>query len=155
MTGKLPLSDVLAAVDLGARTLWGELSAEQLSGVNFFTMNRYASWVDEDYETTAMAVLATNEYLNKHYYDLVKFPEIQWHLACMTSPGDGRILNHRWVGTKKPPAASKMANFLLTVYPQYNIKEIEMLMKKNSESDIMDLLHDMGLTDKEIKKLTC
>jgi len=45
MTDKLPIKDILAAVDMGAKTVWDELSDDERKQVSFWLLNRYASSV--------------------------------------------------------------------------------------------------------------
>ena len=45
---KLPIKDILAAVDKGALTVWDELSDEERKQVSFYLLNRYVSSVKGD-----------------------------------------------------------------------------------------------------------
>ena len=40
---KLPLKDILAAVDMGAKTVWDELDDEERKQVSFWLLNRWMS----------------------------------------------------------------------------------------------------------------
>ena len=38
---KLPLKDILAAIDMGAKEVWDELSEDEKKQVSFYLLNRY------------------------------------------------------------------------------------------------------------------
>ena len=40
---KLPIKDILAAIDMGAKEVWDEFSDEERKQVSFWLLNRYAS----------------------------------------------------------------------------------------------------------------
>ena len=42
---KLPLKDVLAAIDMNAKNVWDELSDDERKQVSFYLLNRYVSAV--------------------------------------------------------------------------------------------------------------
>jgi hypothetical protein len=152
MSEKVELAAVLAAIDLGETQFYRTLTDQQKKGVTFFTMNRYISWVDNDEEHMATAVLATNRYFNKHFFTLSNHPELLWQLACMTGNPEKEILNHRWVGLNKT-TDSKLMTFLSKEFPDYSDRELELLVKKNSEDDILNFLYELGLSDSAAKKL--
>ena len=40
---KLPLKDILAAIDMGAKEIWDQLYDDEKKQVSFYMMNRYVS----------------------------------------------------------------------------------------------------------------
>ena len=40
---KLPLKDILAAIDMNAKNVWEDLSDDEKKQVSFYLLNRYAS----------------------------------------------------------------------------------------------------------------
>ena len=58
---KLPIKDILAAIDMGAINVWDELSDEEKKQVSFYLLNRYVSSVKGDREKQELAVFKTNE----------------------------------------------------------------------------------------------
>ena len=74
MQKKLPLKDVLAAIDLNAKNVWDELTDEERKQVSFYLLNRYVSSVKGTREKVQLAVSQTNEYYNKGflYYKNIK-----------------------------------------------------------------------------------
>ena len=64
---KLPIKDILAAIDMNAKNVWKELSDEERKQVSFWLLNRYISAVQGSREEMELAVFKTNEYYNKHF----------------------------------------------------------------------------------------
>ena len=40
---KLPLKDILAAIDMGAKTVWDEFTDDERKQISFWLLNRYVS----------------------------------------------------------------------------------------------------------------
>jgi len=59
---KLPVKDVLAAIDMDAKSVYKELEDDEKKGISFWLLNRYASSVSGSREKQELAVLKTNEY---------------------------------------------------------------------------------------------
>ena len=66
---KLPIKDILAAVDMGALTVWDELSDEEKKQVSFYLLNRYVSSVKGDREKQEQMNTTTKVFL---YYKNTK-----------------------------------------------------------------------------------
>ena len=64
---KLPIKDILAAIDMNAKNVWKELSIEERKQVSFWLLNRYISAVQGSREEMEFSVFKTNEYYNKHF----------------------------------------------------------------------------------------
>ena len=73
---KLPIKDILAAIDMGALEVWDELSDEERKQVSFFLLNRYVSSVKSNRDSQELAVFKTNEYYNKHFFTLQKHKKL-------------------------------------------------------------------------------
>ena len=67
---KLPLKDVLAAMDMNAKNVWDELSDDERKQVSFYLLNRYASAVKGSKQDKELQVLKTNQYYNKNFFTL-------------------------------------------------------------------------------------
>ena len=64
---KLPLKDVLAAMDMNAKNVWDELSDDERKQVSFYLLNRYASAVKGSKQDKELQILKTNQYYNKNF----------------------------------------------------------------------------------------
>ena len=103
---KLPVKDILAAIDMNAKSVWDELSDDERKQVSFWLLNRYASSVVGNRDKQELAVFKTNEYYNKGFFVLQKHKKLLWQLLCM-SGNTGKIQYHEWIGYKFKDGAGK------------------------------------------------
>lgn len=152
---KIELKEKLAAVDLGAKSLWDELDDENRKALKseLFLLNRYISNVKgQNRETQEHFVLTVNEYFNKHWNTLQKHPKLLWQLLCMCSHDSRKVFFHEWIGFKKKKSDNKITKLLLEVYPNRKQDELELLGQLMTKQEIKDLAENNGYTDKEIEK---
>lgn len=150
---KLSLSEVLGIIDIGGSSMWDEFSDYQKKNIPFYVLSRWLSGrLSNRREDIELAILQTNEYYNKNYFDLTKHPQLQWMLASMIG-GSGKKVRREWIGYKRKGANSKLADFILTVHPHLSDDEVKLFIDVNSVVDLKGLARDNGLTDDEIKKL--
>lgn len=143
---KLPIKDILAAVDMGAKSVWDELSDEERKQVSFWLLNRYISSVQGSREKQELAVFKTNEYYNKNWNILgVKHPKLQWQLLCQ-SGNTGRIEYHPWIGFKKKDGNSNAATKLLEqIYPNMKTDEVELLARISTKKELKQLAEEHNI----------
>lgn len=156
MSEKIELKDKLAAVDLGARSLWDEISDEQRKALKseLFILNRYVSNVKgQSKEVQEHYVLTVNEYFNKHWNTLQKHPKLLWQLLCLCSHESRKIFFHEWIGFKRKKAESKKAKLLGEIYPSRKTDELEMLAELMTNKEFKELAIEHGYEEKEIEKL--
>lgn len=148
---KLPLKDILAAIDMGAKEVWDELSDEEKKQVNFWLLNRYVSSVKGNREKQELAVFKTNEYYNKNWNVFgTRHPKLQWQLLCQAG-GTGNVEFHQWIGfKKKTDSSSKAVKFLLEVYPNMKRDEVEYLARTSTKAELRKLAEDLGYERKDI-----
>ena len=151
---KLPLKDILAAIDMNAKSVWDELSDEEQKQVSFFLLNRYASAVKGNNTQKELAIFKTNEYYNKNFFTIQKHKKLLWYLLCMTANEKKDIRYHEWIGYKLKDASAqnKAVKFLKALYPNMKEEEIEMLAKINSKEELKELAESYGMDKTEIKK---
>lgn len=154
MTNKLPLKDILAAIDMNAKNVWDELSDDEQKQVSFFLLNRYASAVKGNNTQKELAIFKTNEYYNKNFFTIQKHKKLLWFLLCMTANEKKEIRYHEWIGYKLKDAGAqnKAIKFLKALYPNMKEEEIEMLAKINSKEELKELAESYGMDKAEIKK---
>ena len=58
---KLPIKDILAAIDMGGKSVWDEFTEEERKTVSFWLLNRYISAVQGSTDDQALALFKTNE----------------------------------------------------------------------------------------------
>ena len=145
---KLPIKDILAAIDMNAKNVWKELSDEERKQVSFWLLNRYISAVQGSRDKMELAVFKTNEYYNKHYMDVSKHPQLQWQLLC-NSGNTGKIEYHPWIGFKKKNGNNNAAIKLLeTIYPNMKTNEVELLARISTKKELKQLAEDHDITVK-------
>lgn len=153
---KVPLKEIIAAVDLNSRTLWDELDDDQRKSVKneLWILNRYISNVKTDnVEQQQHFVLTVNEYFNKNWFVLQKdHPKLLWILLCMCNYNANKVFYHEWIGLGKK-TNNKRIKILEKIYPNMKPKDIETLAEINSNDEIRELAREHGFTDKEIKDI--
>lgn len=151
---KIPIKDILAAIDMKATNLWDELSDEEQKQISFYLLNRYASAIKGPREKQELTILKTNEYYNKNFFALSKHKKLLWLLLCATQDDDKQIKWHEWIGYKfkDPSSNNKTAKFLRNTFKNIKEDEIDLLMKINSSKDIKKYAEELGMTKEQIKK---
>lgn len=154
MSDKLSIKDETAAIDLGAKDLWDNFTDEQRKQISFYLLNRYASSIrTTDREAQELAVFKTNEYFNKNFFQISKHSKLLWYLVCMCGNDEKKIYFHEWIGFKKKTNDDKVYKFLESKYPNMKRDELELLASLTSKAEVKQMAKDLGLDDKEIKKV--
>lgn len=145
---KLPIKDILAAIDMGAINVWDELSDEGKKQVSFYLLNRYVSSVKGNREKQELAVFKTNEYYNKHFFTLQKHKKLLWQLLCI-SGNTKSIAYHEWIGYKKKGSndKNKVVKFLMQMYPNKKQDEVELLAQISTKKEIKEWAKEHGIED--------
>ena len=143
---KLPIKDIMAAVDMGAKNVWNELSDEERKQVSFWLLNRYVSSVNGNRDKQELAIFKTNEYYNKNWNELgTRHPKLQWQLLCQ-SGNTGKIEFHPWIGFKKKTGDNnKSVKLLEQIYPNMKSDEVELLAKLSTKKELKQLAEEHGI----------
>jgi len=94
--------------------------------------------------------MATNERVNKHFFDINKHTKLQWLTCTTVSPGMGKQY-HYWQKVKKKEGDNKSQKFLAKLYPNMKQDEIDLLAKLNDKRDLRNMARELGYDDKSIK----
>ena len=148
---KLPIKDILAAIDMGAKNVWDELDDQERKQVSFWLLNRYISAVQGSRDKQELAVFKTNEYYNKNWNVLgMKHPKLQWQLLCQAG-GTGKIEFHPWIGLKqKKSTNSKVTKFLQDRFPNMKQEEVELLARISTTKEIKEYAESLGMDKKDV-----
>lgn len=150
MTDKIPLNDVLNAIDRRDYNWYSNLPDEQKKKWSSWLFLRYASSVKGSGAEDAL--LNTNEFVNKHYVDLYKHEELMWKLMCLT--GTGKKQYHEWIkAPNSKKKTDKVSEFVSELYPHLKSDEVELFQILNSVSDIEQLAQDAGKSQEEINEI--
>jgi hypothetical protein len=146
MSDKLPLKDILGAIDMGAKSVYDELSDEERKSINYWLLNRYVSSINGNYEKQALAVFKTNEYYNKNWNELgTRHPKLQWQLLCQAG-NTGKIEFHKWIGFKqKGKSNSKAIKLLEKIFPNMKQDEVEILARLSTKKELKQLAEEHGI----------
>jgi hypothetical protein len=151
MTDKLNIANEMRVFDTKDRQFYQELTDEERKKFSTFLMIRWGSSVQGSAELQQYYLLACNENLNKHFFELSRHPELQWLLATTVSPGMGTF-RHDWIKAKKREGSnSRAVKFLRHIYPTYSEDELELLAEINTSADLKQLAREHGWDDKRIK----
>ena len=142
---KLPVKDILAAIDMGATNVWDELSDEEKKQVNFWLLNRYVSSVKGSREAQELAVFKTNEYYNKNWNELgTRHPKLQWQLLCQAG-NTGKIEFHQWIGFKQKKGNNAAQKLLEKIYPNMKQDEVDLLARLSTKKELKELAEEHNI----------
>lgn len=151
MTDKLNIAYEMRAFDNKDRNFYRDLTDEERKKFSTYLMIRWGSSVQGSSELQQYYLLSCNENLNKHFFDLAKYPELQWLSATTVSPGMGTF-RHDWIKQKKRGNSNnKSIKFLRQFYPEYKEDELELLASINTVEDLKQLAREHGWDDRKIK----
>ena len=146
---KLSINNEMAVFDRKDREFYNSLTDEERKKFSNFLMIRYGSSVQGSRDLQEFYLIATNERLNKHFFNINRHPKLQWLCATTVSPGMG-TQRHQWIAPKKKePGVSGIKKQLAELFPTLKDDEIELLAKINTKKDIDTYLKQLG---QEVKK---
>ena len=140
----------MSAYDRKDRAYYDKFTDEQRKSFSTYLMLKYGANVSGSADMQAYYLMATNERVNKHFFELGKHPKLQWLCCTTVSPNMGKQY-HQWQGSKKKESNSKAIKFLTKHYPHLKDDEIELLATINDKRDLADLARTLGYDDKSIK----
>lgn len=150
MSDKLNIANEMRAFDSKDRKFYADLTDEERKKFSNYLMVRWGSSVQGSSDLQAYYLMSCNENLNKHFFDLSKYPELQWLSATTVSPGLGNF-RHNWIKIKKRESNNKTVKFLKNFYPEHKDDELELLAKINTKDSLLALARSHGWDDKRIK----
>ena len=136
MSDKLNIANEMRMFDRKVRNFYDELTAEEKKKFSNYLMIRWGSAVEGSRELQEFYVIATNERLNKHFFNVGRHPKLQWLMATSVSPGMGTP-RHPWIAPKKKEAGlSAKRKALMTMYPTYKDDEIDVMAQITTQKEI-------------------
>ncbi len=141
---KLSIANEMACFDRKDRDFYDELTDEERKKFSNYLMIRWGSSVNGSKEMQEYYLIATNERLNKHFFDISKHPKLQWLCATTVSPGMG-VQRHNWISTKKKEAgANSIRKQLGELFPHLEDDSLDLMAKLNTQKDINAYLKKLG-----------
>ena len=150
-TDPLYIGNEMAAYDRKDRAYYDKFTDEQRKQFSTYLMLKYGANVSGSADMQAYYLMATNERVNKNFFDLgTKHTKLQWLTCTTVSPQMGNQF-HYWLKAKKKEGDNKSQKFLAKLYPTMKSDEINLLAQLNDKRDIADLARSLGYDDKSIK----
>ena len=144
MSDKLNIANEMRMFDRKVRSFYDDLTAEEKKKFSNYLMIRWGSSVDGSRELQEFYVIATNERLNKHFFDLGRHPKLQWLLATTVSPDVGTP-RHPWIAPRKKEAGlSAKRRALMEIFPHYKDDEIDVMAEITTQKEIDEYRHNAG-----------
>lgn len=141
---KLSIANEMACFDRKDRKFYDNLTDEERKKFSNYLMIRWGSSVQGSSELQEYYLIATNERLNKHFFDINKHPKLQWLCSTTVSPDMGTY-RHNWISNKKKDIASGgITKQLIELFPNLKNDEIELMAKINTKKDIDNYLKELG-----------
>ena len=140
----------MAAFDRKDRAYYDKFTDEQKKKFSTYLMLKYGANVGSNEDLQAYYLMATNERVNKYFFDINKHTKLQWLCCTTVSPAMGPQF-HYWLKAKKKEGDNKSQKFLAKLYPNMKSDEIDLLAKINDKRDLRDLARELGHDDKSIK----
>jgi hypothetical protein len=140
MSDKLNIANEMRVFDRKDRAFYDNLTEEERKKFSNYLMIRWGSSVEGSRELQEFYVIATNERLNKHFFNVSRHPKLQWLMATSVSPGMG-VHRHTWIAPKKREAGlSAKKKRLQEIYPHYRDDELDVMAEivSNKELDEYD-----------------
>lgn len=144
MSDKLNIANEMRCMDSKVRNFYDSLTEEERKKFSNYLMIRWGSSVVGPSELQEYYLVATNERLNKHFFELSRHPKLQWLLATTVSPGMGNH-RHQWIAPKKKEKGdNEIKKTLMELYPTMKADEINMLSKMITKKELRELMKDLG-----------
>ena len=136
----------MAAFDRTDRTYYDKFTDEEKKRFSTYLMLRYGASVDGPPPLQAYYLMALNEQVNKHFFELNKHTKLQWLMCTTVSPGTG-TKRHYWLAAKKKEGTSlsKHNAALCNLFPNKKQDDIDVLLKINSPKELTEHFKDAGL----------
>jgi len=146
---KLSIHNEMMQLDRKNREFYDELTPDERKKFSNYLMIRWGSAVQGGRDLQEFYLIATNERLNKRFFDINRHPKLQWLSATTVSPGMG-TQKHQWIAPKKKEAgASTVRRQLAELYPHLKNDELDLLTKITTKKEIDEYLKSAG---QQVKK---
>jgi hypothetical protein len=151
---KLSVKSETAALDRKDVGFYDSLSDDEKKKFSPYLMMRYSASVDGNADMQAWYLMATNERVNKNFFDIStsQHKKLQWLLCTTVSPNLG-TQRHYWLGSKKSNTDTKAIKFLTQMYPDLKSDDIALLADINAKEDLKELAKQHGWTPEQIKNI--
>jgi hypothetical protein len=153
LSSSLHIKYEMQAFDRKDRAYYDNFTDEDRKKFSTYLMLKYGANVGSgSYDLQAYYLMATNNNVNKWFFDLgSKHTKLQWLTCTAVSPSMGPQF-HYWLKAKKKQGDNKSQKFLAKLYPNMKQDEIDLMATLNDKKELKKLAQSLGIPDKEIKK---
>lgn len=150
-TAKLDIKRELNAVDRRDYDFYANLSDDEKKAFSPYILMRYTSNVNENADIQEWFVRLTNEYVNKHHWNLSKnHRELLWKLFAAT--GIGTSMYHPYLAAGKKEKTNKIEKLLAELHPSYKLSDIKLLASMMTNKDKEELFDSLGFDQAQRKE---
>jgi hypothetical protein len=148
---KLPIEQVMSAVDLRKGDYYSSLSDEDVKSLSTFMSQRWASQVQGDLEVQEQYLLNVNDYSNIDYIATTsEHEELRWRVLALC--GLGFKMRHEFIPPKNSKK-DKLAIWLVEQFPAMSDDEIELFRTINGKEVLEDIAVSKNMGNKDLKEL--
>lgn len=150
MSDRLHIANEMKMFDRKVRSFYDELTDEEKKKFSPYLMIRWGSSVEGSRELQEFYVIATNERLNKHFFNIntTQHKKLQWLMATSVSPDMGTY-RHTWIAPKKKEGSnSEVRKVLADLYPDMKDTDLDTLADITTKQEIKELLVKHGRDSK-------
>ena len=141
---KLSIANEMQQFDNKNREFYDSLTDEERKKFSNYLMIRWGSCVQGSRDLQEFYLIATNERLNKRFFDVNRLPKLQWLVATTVSPGLG-VHRHQWIAPRKKEAgASTIRRQLAALYPHLKDDELDLLTKITTKKELDQHMKQTG-----------
>ena len=145
LSDKLNIANEMRCLDSKDREFYDSLTDEERKKFSNYLMIRWGSSVVGPSELQEYYLIACNQRLNKHFFDINRHPKLQWLCATSVSPGMGNH-RHQWIAPKKKEKGdNETKKALMELYPAMKADEIDLLSKLITKKELKEHLRDRGV----------
>jgi len=150
VSSSLEIKYEMQAYDRKDRAYYDNFTDDDRKKFSTSLMLKYGANVGGNKDLQAYYLMATNERVNKNFFEINRHPKLQWLTCTTVSPQMGNQF-HYWLKGKKKESNSKAVKFLIKHFPHLKDDEIELLATINDKRDLADMARTLGYDDKSIK----
>ncbi len=154
MATKAPMLDmfkrVLPALDTRNKTLYENLSEEEMKGFSPWLVQRYLSSAESaNNAIIEHYLIMTNDIVNVNFSE-VKDPEMTWKLMSMV--GIGKSLKHPYIapGGGKRKKKNAFRAWLSELHPHLDDQELDIWISNLDKKSAKDMLEQYHVKDKDV-----
>ena len=147
----LDIIDVLRHADQNDLNYYDTLSEAERASIKPFVLMRWMSSVSNNNPNAAYHIIAVNNIVNDGFFDLGKFPDLQWKLIA--SCGAGTPQRHQWIKGPGTIVTNRLDNLILQLNPSLNDLEMDLVKRKFTRDGLIRLCKDLAMEDSEIKPI--